>query len=120
MNRNIRKAVDEVIAAGMEDFLHQEPSSHFHSKSKCSSSCPKTRCTRVKKCIYVTKCTKFTKKYYWTKKSYCAKRSFIKKRSCQKKCQSKQSHLSKKSPKQPHFSMTSSKKRTKQGNKKHK
>ena len=64
MKRDIRKAVEEIKSAGMEDFLHQDPST-FECDDDCSSkvecsddcNCPRTRCTRVKHCTFVTKCT---------------------------------------------------------------
>ena len=64
MKRDIRKAVEEIKSAGMEDFLHQDPSTFecdddCTTKIECSDDCkcPRTRCTRVKHCTFVTKCT---------------------------------------------------------------
>ena len=64
MKRDIRKAVEEIKSAGMEDFLHQDPST-FECDDDCTTKiecnedckCPRTRCTRVKHCTFVTKCT---------------------------------------------------------------
>ena len=36
MKRDIRKAVEEIKSAGMEDFLHQDPST-FECDDDCSS-----------------------------------------------------------------------------------
>ena len=70
MKRDIRKAVEEIKSAGMEDFLHQDPSTfecdddkftHHTCTTGCKCTtggkCPRTRCTRVKHCTFVTKCT---------------------------------------------------------------
>ena len=64
MKRDIRKAVEEIKSAGMEDFLHQDPSTFdcdddCTTKIDCSEdcNCPTTKCTRVKHCTFVTKCT---------------------------------------------------------------
>ncbi len=64
MKRDIRKAVEEIKSAGMEDFLHQDPSTFdcdddCTTKIECSEdcNCPTTKCTRVKHCTFVTKCT---------------------------------------------------------------
>ncbi|GEU01747.1 hypothetical protein TuanDB_39000 [Bacillus anthracis] len=61
MKRDIRKAVEEIKSAGMEDFLHQDPSTFdcdddCTTKIECSDdcNCPRTRCTRVKHCTFVT------------------------------------------------------------------
>ncbi|KAA0780007.1 hypothetical protein DN406_32875 [Bacillus sp. BB56-3] len=102
MKYDIKKAVEVIKSAGMEEFLHQDPS-NFHCED-CPSSqndckCPKTkcicikkftfvsRCTRVrvrkwtfvtkrireKKCKLVKKCIRFDKQCYWTKKCICKK-----------------------------------------------
>ena len=64
MKRDIRKAVEEIKSAGMEDFLHKiqvllNAMMICSSKVECSDdcNCPRTRCTRVKHCTFVTKCT---------------------------------------------------------------
>lgn len=77
MKRDIRKAVEEIKSAGMEDFLHQDPST-FECDDDCSSKiecsddckCPRTRCTRVKHCTFVTKCTHVKK---WTFVTKCTR-----------------------------------------------
>lgn len=77
MKRDIRKAVEEIKSAGMEDFLHQDPST-FECDDDCSSkvecsddcNCPRTRCTRVKHCTFVTKCTHVKK---WTFVTKCTR-----------------------------------------------
>ncbi len=68
MKRDIRKAVEEIKSAGMEDFLHQDPSTFdcdddCTTKIDCSEdcNCPTTKCTRVKHCTFVTKCVRFEK-----------------------------------------------------------
>ena len=77
MKRDIRKAVEEIKSAGMEDFLHQDPSTFecdddCSSKVECSDDCngPRTRCTRVKHCTFVTKCTHVKK---WTFVTKCTR-----------------------------------------------
>lgn len=93
MKRDIRKAVEEIKSAGMEDFLHQDPST-FECDDDCSSKkgcrdkfkCPKTRCTHVKRCTFVTKCTrvkKFTFVTTCTRVKHC---TFITKVTRRKKC----------------------------------
>ncbi|PHB73966.1 spore coat protein G [Bacillus toyonensis] len=83
MKRDIRKAVEEIKSAGMEDFLHQDPStfecdddkfSHHKCTTGCKCTtggrCPRTRCTRVKHCTFVTKCTHVKK---WTFVTKCTR-----------------------------------------------
>ncbi|MED0995405.1 exosporium protein ExsB [Bacillus mobilis] len=83
MKRDIRKAVEEIKSAGMEDFLHQDPSafdcdddkfSHHRCTTGCKCTtggkCPRTRCTRVKHCTFVTKCTHVKK---WTFVTKCTR-----------------------------------------------
>ncbi|OUB33078.1 hypothetical protein BK737_11715 [Bacillus thuringiensis serovar palmanyolensis] len=91
MQRDIRKAVEELRSAGMEDFLHQDPC-QFDCDEDCSSKkscrCPKTKCTRVKKWTFVSKCTRVKK---WTFISRCTrvrvkKWTFVTKRIREKKC----------------------------------
>lgn len=77
MKRDIRKAVEEIKSAGMEDFLHQDPST-FDCDDDCTTkiecgedcNCPTTKCTRVKHCTFVTKCT-YVKK--WTFVTKCTR-----------------------------------------------
>ncbi|HDR7795407.1 TPA: spore coat protein G [Bacillus luti] len=74
MKRDIRKAVEEIKSAGMEDFLYQDPS-NFECDDDCSSKiecnddckCPRTRCTHVKHCTFITKCTHVKKWTFVTK-----------------------------------------------------
>ncbi|HEK9100451.1 spore coat protein G [Bacillus pfraonensis] len=109
MKRDIRKAVEEIKSAGMEEFLHQDPSTFdcdddCHSKEDCG--CPRTKCThikkwtfvtkvtrvkkctfvtkitRVKKCKLITKCVRFEKKFFWTKRSFCKKTVFYRDHDC--------------------------------------
>ncbi|ACO26159.1 spore coat protein G [Bacillus cereus] len=77
MKRDIRKAVEEIKSAGMEDFLHQDPSTFdcdddCNTKIECSDdcNCPRTRCTRVKHCTFITKCTHVKK---WTFVTKCTR-----------------------------------------------
>ncbi|MDA2168062.1 exosporium protein ExsB [Bacillus cereus] len=83
MKRDIRKAVEEIKSAGMEDFLHQDPSTfecdddkftHHNCTTGCKCTtggkCPRTRCTRVKHCTFVTKCTHVKK---WTFVTKCTR-----------------------------------------------
>ncbi|MBY0597900.1 CotG/ExsB N-terminal domain-containing protein [Bacillus bingmayongensis] len=91
MKRDIRKAVEEIKSAGMEEFLHQDPSTFDHDED---CGCPKTKCThvkkwtfvtkvtRVKKCKLITKCVRFEKKFYWTKRSFCKKSVFYRDHDC--------------------------------------
>ncbi|KEK24966.1 exosporium protein ExsB [Bacillus gaemokensis] len=74
MKRDIRKAVEEIKSAGMEEFLHQDPSTFdcdddCFSKKECSTDCrcPRTKCTRVKHCTFVSKCTRVKKCTFVTK-----------------------------------------------------
>ncbi|PFN05005.1 CotG/ExsB N-terminal domain-containing protein [Bacillus cereus] len=87
MKRDIQKAVEEIKSAGMEEFLHQDPSTFEHDddkfschKCKKSCKCPRTKCTRVKKCTFVTKCTRVKKCTFVTK---CTR---VKKCTCVTKC----------------------------------
>lgn len=91
MNRDIRKAVEVLKSAGMEEFLHQDPC-HFDCEENCSSkdscTCPKTKCTFVKKWTFVSRCTHVKK---WTCVSRCTrvrvkKWTFVTKRVREKQC----------------------------------
>ena len=76
MKRDIRKAVEEIKSAGMEDFLHQDPST-FDCDDDCTTkiecgedcNCPNKMHSRetlyvrykmyaCKKWTFVTKCTR--------------------------------------------------------------
>ncbi len=83
MKRDIRKAVEEIKSAGMEDFLHQDPSTFEyddHSSQKCDKHsrghqcrkkcrCPRTKCTHVKHCTFVSKCTRVKHCTFVTKRT---------------------------------------------------
>ncbi|MEH7814167.1 exosporium protein ExsB, partial [Bacillus toyonensis] len=49
MKRDIRKAVEEIKSAGMEDFLHQDPSTFEcdDDHHKCTTGC---KCTTGRRC----------------------------------------------------------------------
>ncbi|WP_033796084.1 CotG/ExsB N-terminal domain-containing protein, partial [Bacillus pseudomycoides] len=55
MKRDIQKAVEEIKSAGMEEFLHQDPSTfdcdddHF-SGHKCTTGRKHTTCRKHTKC----------------------------------------------------------------------
>lgn len=100
MKRDIQKAIEEIKSAGMEEFLHQDPTSfeceeEHSSHDRCSNKrsnkkefrCPKTKCTHVKKCTFVTKVTRVKKCTFVTKVTRVKKCTFVTK--CvhfQKKC----------------------------------
>ncbi|MEH7051596.1 exosporium protein ExsB, partial [Bacillus pseudomycoides] len=95
MKRDIQKAVEEIKSAGMEEFLHQDPSKfdcddNKFSGHKCTTSCkcPRTKCTRVKKCTFVTKCTRVKKCTFVTKRTRVRvqKWTFVTKCTRVKKC----------------------------------
>ena len=100
MKRDIRKAVEEIKSAGMEDFLHQDPSTfecdddkftHHHCTTGCKCTtggkCPRTRCTRVKHCTFVTKCTHVKMDIcYEMYTCTCSKWTFVTKVTRRKEC----------------------------------
>ncbi|PGA20001.1 CotG/ExsB N-terminal domain-containing protein [Bacillus pseudomycoides] len=95
MKRDIQKAVEEIKSAGMEEFLHQDPSKfdcddNKFSGHKCTTSCkcPRTKCTRVKKCTFITKCTRVKKCTFVTKRTRVRvqKWTFVTKVTRVKKC----------------------------------
>ncbi len=91
MQRDIRKAVEELKSSGMEDFLHQDPC-QFDYDEDCSPrescKCPKTKCPRVKKCTFFTKFTHVKKFTYITRytRVRVKKWTFVKKRVREKRC----------------------------------
>ncbi|MED0970952.1 exosporium protein ExsB [Bacillus paramycoides] len=93
MKRDIRKAVEKIKSAGMEDFLHQDPSTFecdddkfSHHKCTTGRKCPRTRCTRVKHCTFVTKCTHVKKWTFVTKVTRRKECVLVTKRTRVKKC----------------------------------
>ncbi|AZF88395.1 hypothetical protein P9C57_gp50 [Bacillus phage AP631] len=91
MQRDIRKAVEELKSAGMEEFLHQDPC-QFDCDEDCSSKesckCPKTKCVRVKKCTFVSKCKRVKKCTFVTRctRVRVKKWTFVTKRIREKRC----------------------------------
>ncbi|WP_459501176.1 CotG/ExsB N-terminal domain-containing protein [Bacillus sp. C1] len=112
MKRDIQKAVEEIKSAGMEEFLHQDPSTFeydddsskydckssrkkhnrksSHKKHDCKSDhkCPKTECIREKKCTFVTECNRVKKCTFVTKRTHVRvqKWTFVTKVTHEKKC----------------------------------